>query len=200
MTTIDQSAAVILAAGASKRFGDANKLLHMIDGTPMIRRTADAVIAAGVPEIVIVTGQQATEVEGALAGLPVRCVRNATPWDGMGTSLAVGANAVANDPQALFILLGDMPFLKPTTLTTLLAVLNPAIGHDIVVPVHDGRRGHPVLFTKFYFTRLRALSGDVGARHLLKNHPERVRAVPVDDPGTLIDIDTPDDAAALKKP
>jgi molybdenum cofactor cytidylyltransferase len=73
------------------------------------------------------------------------------------------------------------------------AALDPKGGHDIVVPVFDGKRGHPVLFAARYFTRLCALSGDTGARGILNAHPERVSAVPVDDPGTLLDVDTPED-------
>mgnify|MGYP002633013645 CR=1 FL=1 len=196
MITLADTAAVILAAGRSQRFGDENKMLHLIDGQPMIRHTVNAVLAAGLGDVVVVTGHEADAVERALQGLPIRCVRNATPWAGMGTSLATGANAVTGTAQAMFIVLGDMPRLKTNTLLNLLAALDSERGHDIIVPVHDGRRGHPVLFAKRYFTRLCALSGDTGAREILNNHPERVDAVTVDDPGTLLDIDTPGDAAS----
>lgn len=195
MITLADTAAVILAAGRSQRFGDENKMLHLIDGQTMIRHTVNAVLAAGLGDVVVVTGHEADAVERALQGLPIRCVRNATPWAGMGTSLATGANAVFREAEAMFIVLGDMPRLKTNTLLTLLAALDLQRGHDIVVPVHDGRRGHPVLFAKRYFTRLCALSGDTGARDLLNKHPERFDAVNVDDPGTLLDIDTPGDAA-----
>ncbi|MEX0693489.1 MAG: nucleotidyltransferase family protein [Rhodospirillales bacterium] len=195
MIAASETAAVILAAGRSQRFGDVNKMLHPINGVPMIRRTVDTVLAAGFGDVVLVTGHEADAVERSLQGLPIRCVRNATPWAGMGTSLATGANAIFSEAQAMFIVLGDMPHLQTGTLLHLLDALDVKNGHDIVVPVHDGRRGHPVLFAKRYFTRLCALSGDIGARDILNNHPERVAAVPVDDPGTLLDIDTPDDAS-----
>ncbi|MBO6519508.1 MAG: nucleotidyltransferase family protein [Rhodospirillales bacterium] len=186
-------AVVILAAGRSERFGTDNKLLESIGGEAMIRRTAEQVVAAGMGDVIVVTGHDADDVERALNGLPVRCARNATPWAGMGTSLATGANAVKPDAEAMFVVLGDMPRLKPETLTALLVALDTKRGRDIVVPVHDGKRGHPVLFAAKYFTRLCALSGDTGARSILKDHPERVVAVPVDDPGTLLDVDTPED-------
>jgi len=193
MITLADTAAVILAAGRSQRFGEENKMLHLINGEPMIKRTVDAVLAAGLGDVVVVTGQDADAVERTLQGLPIRCVRNATPWAGMGTSLATGANAVSAGVQAMFVVLGDMPHLKTNTILNLLAAMDLQRGHDIIVPVHDGRRGHPVLFAKRYFTHLCALSGDTGARDILNKHPERVDAVNVDDPGTLIDIDTPDD-------
>lgn len=187
------AAAIVLAAGSSQRFGTENKMLHDLSGEPMIRCTVNHVLAAGLGDVVVVTGHDADDVERALQGLDVRCARNATPWAGMGTSLATGANAIRGDAQAIFVILGDMPGLKPETILTLLGALNPNGGHDIIVPVCDGKRGHPVLFAARYFTRLRALSGDEGARGILKAHPERVRAVAVDDPGTILDIDTPED-------
>jgi molybdenum cofactor cytidylyltransferase len=189
----DKAAAIVLAAGRSERFGADNKLLHPVDGTPMIRRTAEQILGAGLGDVIVVTGHDADEVERALQGLTVRCVRNATPWAGMGISLATGANALNPETEAVFVVLGDMPTLKPETLVVMLDGLDPKGGHDIVVPVHDGRRGHPVLFAARYFTQLCALSGDTGARAILNAHPERVHAQPVDDPGTLLDIDTPDD-------
>lgn len=192
-TSAEMTAAIILAAGRSQRFGDGNKMLHPIDGEAMIRHTASQVLAAGLGDVVVVTGHDADDVERALQGLNVRCARNATPWDGMGTSLAAGANAIKTDAQAMFVILGDMPRLQPATILKLLGKLDPGGGHDIVVPVYEGRRGHPVLFAARYFSRLCALSGDTGARDILNAHPERVAAVPVDDPGTLIDVDTPED-------
>lgn len=186
-------AAIILAAGRSQRFGETNKMLHPIDGEPMIRHTARHVLAAGLGDVVVVTGHDADDVERALQGLDIRCARNATPWAGMGTSLATGANAIKPGADGMFVVLGDMPNLKGETILTLLQSLDPKGGHDIVVPVHDGKRGHPVLFAARYFTRLCALSGDTGARDILNAHPERVCAVPVDDPGTLLDVDTPED-------
>ena len=188
-----KAAAIILAAGRSERFGTDNKLLHHVNGEPMIRVTVERVLNANLGDVVVVTGHDADQVERALNGLAVRCVRNATPWSGMGTSLAAGANAINTEMTSLFVVLGDMPKLRHETLTAMLGALDHRGGHDIVVPVHNGKRGHPVLFSARYFTRLCALSGDTGARAILNAHPERVIAVPVDDPGTLLDIDTPED-------
>jgi len=193
MTTADKVTAIILAAGRSQRFGSENKMLHPIADEPMIRHTVKQVLGAGLGDIVVVTGHDADDVERALQGLDIRCTRNATPWAGMGTSLASGANAVKPDAEAMFVVLGDMPKLKPETMLAMLKSLDPKGGRDIVVPVYEGKRGHPVLFSARYFSRLCALSGDHGARDILNAHPERVCALTVDDPGTLIDVDTPED-------
>jgi len=196
MTAPSDAAAIVLSAGRSERFGAQNKLLHEIHGVPIIRHTVEAVLGAHLAEVIIVTGHDADHVEPALAGLAVKCVRNATPWAGMGTSLAVGANAVKSGYSGIFVMLGDMPKLQSSTLTRMLKDFDPKSGRDIAVPITNGRRGHPVLFGSRHFPQLCALSGDDGARQILKDHPERVQAVQVDDPGILFDIDTPEDAAS----
>lgn len=198
MTGIDRISAVVLAAGLSERFGTDNKLLQIIDGQSIIRRTAHLANEAGFGEIVVVTGHNADAVEAEIAGLSVTTVRNATPKAGMGTSLAAGANAVRSLPDAVIIMLGDMPFMSVDTLKKISAAHAPSEGRDIVVPVYDGRRGHPVLFGAKYMPQLCALTGDTGARTILRNYPERVRAVDVDDPGIHHDIDTPEDLISSK--
>lgn len=197
MTALNNAAAIVLAAGRSQRFGTENKLLHPIDGVPMVRHTVQHVLDAGLGQVVVVTGHDADEVERALQGLCVKCVRNATPWAGMGTSLAVGANAVGDDTEAVMIMLGDMPTLKTETLVAILDVFDPTSGHDIVIPFYDGRRGHPVTFGARHLPRLRAQTGDQGAKDLLRDAPERVQAIEVDDPGILMDVDTPGDLPTL---
>lgn len=193
MTPRADAAAIVLAAGRSQRFGEENKLLHSINGTPMARITVENVLAAGLGQVVVVTGHDADEVERALNGLDVKCARNATPWAGMGNSLAVGANVVSEDVRAIAVVLADMPSLKSETIAMLIDKLDPTSGRDIVVPVFGDRRGHPVVFGQRYLGGLRALSGDQGARAVLSNAAEKVLAVAVDDPGVLKDVDTPDD-------
>ncbi len=193
MTSAANAAAIILAAGRSERFGAQNKMLHEIDGVSIIRRTVSAVVDALLGDAVVVSGEDDDAILKACQGLDVRHAKNPTSWAGMGTSLATGAHAIRDDIDAVFIVLGDMPFLKTDTLTKMLTAFDPQSGRDIAVPVHNGRRGHPVLFGNEYLAQLRALNGDQGARRLLSDYPERVQAINVDDPGTLIDIDSPDD-------
>lgn len=195
MTNVRNIAAIILAAGQSKRFGDQNKMLFVIDDIPIIRRTVESVIGAQLGHVVLVTGEDTADILNACEGTGIQHIENTTPWAGMGTSLAAGANAISTDLEAFFVVLGDMPFLKSETITQMADAFDPKSGNDIAVPIHDGRRGHPVLFAKKYLARLRALTGDLGARALLIEHPERVQAIIVDDAGTLTDIDKPEDAA-----
>lgn len=196
MTAMNSIAVILLAAGQSTRFGPENKLLHLINNEPVVLHTAKVALSAGVEEVIVVAGHDAEAIEDALSGTTVRIVRNATPQTGMGTSLAAGANAVRSLPDAVMIMLGDMPMVKPETLQQVASKFDPDNGPDIIVPVHDGRRGHPVLFGARYLPMLCALTGDTGARAILRDHPERVRAVNVNDSGTLYDIDTQNDLSA----
>lgn len=195
MTATKNIAAIILAAGQSKRFGDQNKMLFEVDGIAIIRRTVDTVVSAELGDVVLVSGDDTAGLLSACEGTNIRHIENPTPWAGMGTSLATGANAISEDIEAFFVILGDMPYLKSETIIQMAAAFDPTGGNDIAVPVHNGRRGHPVLFAKKYLTQLRALTGDHGARAILIKHPERIQAIVVDDAGTLIDIDKPEDAA-----
>lgn len=193
MTAPKNVAAIILAAGQSKRFGGQNKMLFEIDGEAVIRHTVDRVSRAGLGDIVLVSGEDAVDIEKACQNTNVRYIENRTPWAGMGTSLAAGANALSGDMEAFLVVLGDMPYLKSETIVQLVEAFDPQSGNDISVPFFDGRRGHPVLFAQKYLNQLRALTGDQGAKAILAAHPERIQAVTVDDAGTLVDIDTPDD-------
>ncbi|MGH8856128.1 MAG: nucleotidyltransferase family protein, partial [Telluria sp.] len=107
---------------------------------------------------------------------------------GMGTSL-VHAIRHALPADGWLVALGDMPFVRETTLAALRDAL--LAGADIAVPVHAGQRGNPVAFGARHLDELLALGGDQGARRLLRTHP--VTEVEVDDPGILRDIDSPSD-------
>lgn len=193
MTEMADVAVIILAAGQSTRFGDDDKLLSTVNGVPIIKHAVQTALNAKAGEVIVVTGHGSPDIEKMLQDLSVTLIRNATPEAGMGTSLAVGANAIRSLPKAVMVMLGDMPLIKPETLRMIASTFNPDNGHDIVVPVYDGQRGHPVMFGAKYMPLLCALSGDEGARSVLRNHPERVRAINVDDPGTRYDIDTESD-------
>jgi molybdenum cofactor cytidylyltransferase len=191
-------AAVLLAAGRSTRMGGPNKLLVPIDGKPMVRHAAEAARAAGVAEIVVVTGHMAAEVERALAGLAVRIVHNPDHASGLASSLRAGIAALGPDIDGAFVLLGDMPRIAARHLQSLAAAFDPAAGRGIVVPTRAGRRGNPVLWGRAFFKAFRDLDGDVGARHLIGAHPEAVAEVEMPDEASLLDIDTPEALAALR--
>ena len=186
-------AAIVLAAGRSRRMGTRNKLLEPIDGVPMVRRTVSRLIEAGLSPVVVVTGHDAPDVRAVLGGLQCRLVHNPRYADGMGGSLAVGAATVSKVDAAL-VALADMPDVSPRHVRAMVDAWTTSEA-SIVVPMARGRRGNPVLFGAVHFDALRACRGDVGARAIVSADPSRVCAVSVDHLGVLEDIDTPDDLA-----
>jgi molybdenum cofactor cytidylyltransferase len=184
--------------------GEHNKLLLPVDDKPMVAHVVDALAAAGVAPIVVVTGHQSEAVRAALGDRPVEFVHNPDHPQGMGTSLRTGALALrprAVGPEARFsgvlVCLADMPRLRAHHLARLRDAFAPAAGRDICVPTFERKRGNPVLFGTAYLDELTLLEGDVGARELLARHAERVALVPMADEGVLLDVDTPDALRAL---
>ncbi|MBI3512480.1 MAG: NTP transferase domain-containing protein [Proteobacteria bacterium] len=184
-------AALVLAAGQSRRMGR-NKLLLPIEGTPMVARTVDALIASVATDIVVVTGHQADPVRAALAGRSVAFVHNPDFATGLASSLKAGLAALPADADGVLVCLGDMPLVMPAHLDRLIAAFNPVEGRLICVPTYDGKRGNPVLWARQFFAEMHSLSGDVGARGLIERHAEALCEVAMTDAGVLLDVDTPD--------
>ncbi len=182
--------AVLLAAGRSSRFGASHKLLAPWRGKPLVAHAVDAIATAGLPPPIVVLGHDEAAVRAALAGCDVQFVA-APDWaEGMGRSLAAGIAAVPADWDAALICLGDMPAVEPR----LIAALATTAG-ELVVPVWDGRRGHPVRWPRAAFARLLALTGDTGGKAAMADFP--VTEVAALSAACLVDIDTPAALAGL---
>ncbi len=191
-------AALVLAAGQSRRMGRRNKLLAEIDGESMIARVVDAVLAAKTSPVVVITGHQAAKVRAALAGREVRFVDNPDFARGLSTSLRAGLEGLPADTDASLICLGDMPRVSPRHIDMLIAAFNAEEGRTICVPTARGKRGNPVLFGAAFFEEMKAAEGDVGARHLIGSHADQVVEVAIDDDGIFVDVDTPSALSALR--
>jgi len=189
---MSQVAAILLAAGESRRWGAGNKLLAPIGGTPMIRRAAQSVLASRVRPVIVVTGHQAEAIEAVLADLAVT-FRHAPDFaTGLSASLKAGLAALPEHCEAALVCLGDMPFIQPETFDLLADAFDPGLGWTALIPTFEGRRGNPVLIDRRLFPEISRLSGDQGARGILASIPERVREVAVEDSGILRDLDTPE--------
>jgi molybdenum cofactor cytidylyltransferase len=191
--------AVLLAAGQSRRMGGPNKLLAELDGVPMVARVAQRLLASRARPIVAVLGNQGDAVDAALGKLPVERVRNPDFAEGLSTSLKRGIAALPSDLDGALVCLGDMPLISGRHIDRLIAAFNPIEGRAIVVPTRRGRRGNPVLWSKRFFPEMGALTGDVGAKHLIGDHAEVIAEVEMDDNAILVDIDTPEVLAALRQ-
>jgi molybdenum cofactor cytidylyltransferase len=192
--TTPRIAAIILAAGQSRRMGDINKLTASIGNKPMVSHVADAALSSKADEIILVTGYQEELVLSTLAGRPLTHVHNSEFEKGLSTSVKTGINALTNDTlplSAAIILLGDMPYISAKIIDTLIDAHNPEEEAFICVPTVNGKRGNPVLWDATFFPELENLQGDVGAKHLIVDHADLVREVPIDGTAPITDIDTP---------
>ena len=191
-------AAVVLAAGRSHRMGPENKLLAGIEGVPMVVRVVDTVLASSAHSVVVVTGHEEARVRDALAGRAVTFAHNPAYETGMSSSLRVGLDAVPHKVDGVLVCLGDMPWVTIAHLEALIATFDPSCDRPICVPVHERKRGNPVLWPKKYFREMREIQGDRGARILLDRHADEVTYVPVSDEGVNLDVDTPAALEAIR--
>jgi len=183
---------IVLAAGQSRRMGSSNKLLMEIKGTALVRRTVEAVRAAHAAQVVVVTGHQDAAVRKALEGLDVAIVHNPRYSEGLSTSLKAGLDALGPDTAGAVVCLGDMPGVTAEHVDRLMAGFDPDAGRAIGVPVHNGKRGNPVLWARRFFAEMHAVSGDVGARHLIGANESLVYEIEFGDTAVLTDLDTPE--------
>ncbi|HEY3177966.1 MAG TPA: nucleotidyltransferase family protein [Casimicrobiaceae bacterium] len=186
---------ILLAAGRSVRFGG-DKLLQPLPraahdceaGTP-IGVAACRHLAAGVSATLAVVRPTDKALAALLSDAGAQVVECARAEEGMGASLACGVQSTP-DADAWLIALADMPWIRPSTITRLVSALTA--GADIVAPVHNGERGHPVGFAQRHYAALTALSGDEGARAVLLANRATLHVVATDDPGVVRDVDTQD--------
>ena len=183
--------AIVLAAGRSQRMGHINKLLLPLQGRPLLLHMLDALAAGGVHQRLVVTGHDAGAVEAALAGRSERLVTNPDYASGMASSIRAGVEAAPMDTGGLLIGLADMPHIRPSTIRRLVDAFVDTGREEIVLPTYQGQDGHPVIFPARLHADLLALDGDRGARTLLQAENDRLQRLAVDDPGVLLDIDTP---------
>ena len=185
-------AAIVLAAGSSRRMGAQDKLLARVGNRSMIRRVVAAVLASRACRTCVVTGAGAEAVATELTDLPVSLVHNPESAQGLARSLRVGVEFTGDECEGILVLLGDMPFVTPALIDSLIEAFDPDASRDIVVPEMGGRIGNPVLFSTRYRAALLELTGDRGARSLIESNPDRVLRLAVGDEAIFFDVDTPE--------
>jgi molybdenum cofactor cytidylyltransferase len=179
--------------------GGPNKLLAELGGKPLVRIVAEQALASKAKDVIVVTGHQAKLVENALQGLDVKFVPNPNFAEGLASSVKAGVAAVTAEADGAVICLGDMPMVSAQLIDHLIEAFAPDRGNLIAVPVSNGRRGNPVLWSRRFFSELMALDGDVGARHLIAKHGAAVAEIPVEGLGPFLDIDTPQALEAARR-
>lgn len=182
--------AVVLAAGNSRRMGT-QKLLLPLAGRTVIGHVVSEVARGGVSPVVVVVGRDEAGVRAALAGRAVTFVRNPDVEGDMLSSVRCGL-AVVGDCDGAFVVLGDQPAVRGEWLADMARVFRES-GGDIVVPVHTGRRGHPLLIAARLFNDVMTKFDGAGLRGLLETHPRGVVGWHSPDDAVLMDMDRPDD-------
>ena len=180
-------AAIVLAAGASRRFGS-QKLLAPLHGKPIVRWAVENVLAARPDEVIVVLGREGDAVREALSGLAVRFVVNDRWAEGMSASLSAGISALPVGTDAALIALGDQPGVDASVMAGLINAQTEG-GRPIVAPSYRGERGNPVIFGMEIFPELLEVQGDRGARDVIARDPSRVMLVDYDRQSP-VDVDT----------
>ena len=191
-------AAVVLAAGQSRRMGRFKPLLPL-RGKPVLARVIENVLSAGgIGPLVIVTGHDVDRVSPIILNYPVRAVHNAAyASGGMLSSIQTGLATLKGEADAVFIVLGDQPMVRPQTLAATAAAWRCANPRPrIVLPTHAGKHGHPILLSADGIDEVLSLSTDQTLKAYTDRHVERTLELDIEDPAVLLDLDTPADYAA----
>ena len=189
------TAAVVLAAGRSRRMG-AFKPLLPFGARTVVENCVGNLIAAGVEEIVVVVGHRAEELRARLSHLPVRFALNEAAASEMGDSVARGVEQLSGATSAVLVTPADLPAVPPEVIKVLIET-HRREGARIVVPEWRGRGGHPVLISLDFREELLRLGKSLGLRGLFEARRDEVTRLPVASPFVARDVDTWEDYRVL---
>ena len=185
--------AILLAAGQSRRMGDANKLALDVDGVPLLRRCALTLLGAPLNEIVVVLGHQADAARSLLEGLPLELVENPHYAEGQMTSVHRGMQALRKPCDGVMVCLSDQPLLESADLETLIRAFVHDCPRSVLVPTYQGRRGNPIVLAHRHREAILAGERNLGCKRLIERNPELVWPYPMANDHCVFDLDTPDD-------
>lgn len=182
--------AIILAAGESKRMGRPKMLLPWKDAT-ILESVVHTALASSVDRVLVVLGAEQEQISRLLTPFPVETVYNPDFRRGMLSSVQMGFAALPGEAEAAVVLLGDQPFVSAGVIDRQCAASSGSPG-SIILPVHEGRRGHPVLIPAAFRDEIPLLSDAVGLRELIHRHEENILEIEVEEEDVLLDIDDPE--------
>ena len=183
--------AILLAAGQSKRMNGENKLTKEIKGIPLIKHSVKNILASSVDELIIVLGYQKEIIEKLIdKNEKIKFVFNKDFESGMATSIKTGLNNLSEKTENFFICLGDMPMVSPDIYNQLIESKDKK---EIIIPTYKGKQGNPVLFNKSMKEKIMNITGDFGAKKILKLNKDQILNLEINDQIIARSFNTQDD-------
>lgn len=196
------TAGIILAAGCSQRMGYPKQLVR-IGGRCLIEIVVEAALSSNLDRIALVLGHSRGTIVRHLADLPdtsrLKIVTNPRYSEGLSYSLCAGLREVEGTHLSVMFLLGDQPLIDASAINTLLTAFEHS-NKDICLPVRGKNRGNPTIFTRKYYKAIKRLTGDTGARRIIRSNPTDVHEFFTRNPAYFYDIDTQADLTRLTEP
>ncbi len=200
MSSKPKTAGIILAAGASVRFGQPKQLVKL-RGKYLVERVLDAALKSRLELVVLVLGheyQSILQALGAKGRHPrLKVVINHEYHEGQSSSLKAGLACVRKAYSSVMYLLADQPMINSNTIDLLVDQFHGS-GREICVPVFERHRGNPTIFKRSMYEKIMMLDGDIGARDIIAENAERTVYAKIKDPLCFFDIDSPEDLKELQ--
>jgi molybdenum cofactor cytidylyltransferase len=185
---------IILASGFSTRM-EQEKLLLPVGGVALVERVIRAAQASRLDEVILIYQKREIEKIGRKYG--IKAVHNPRADEGQSAAIKLGIHTAQPETDAFMFMVGDQPFLNPSTINILIDTFQQD-PHSIIVPVYNNTRGNPVLFPSAMKELLLALDGDRGGRVLIDSMPDRVKQVHIEEELAGADIDTRENYLRIK--
>lgn len=192
-------AVLLLAAGEGSRLGTHPKALLRKDGQTLLQRFSSAIQGLAPTEYIVVTGFHAGAIEFEIEKLnaslahPIKVIQNPAPEKGHASSVRLGLESLKWEFDVLLVALSDQPEIGVKEIQELLdSFLLREVGEEIILPMVEGRRGNPVLFSQKAISEILAIPGMV-CRKYMDSHPQLVQAMLTSNQAFVLDIDTPED-------
>ena len=187
---------ILLAAGQSKRFGNKNKLLAIINGKPIINHILDTLVEIYDPsELIVIIGHEHKIIKNLILNKDIKIVENINYKKGIGTSIALGINNLDSEIDGVMIIPADMPYINPKDLINLEKKFVELNCVKVVMPEHNSKIGNPVILPRNYFNTLKILKNDFGAKSMIRKKDIITLKTEF---GTIFDIDTQEELAETK--
>lgn len=187
---------IVLAAGASSRFGSPKQLVR-VEGRPLMHTAVARAVEVAGHAVTVVLGANAAELAPLLRHTPASVLINRDWAEGIASSIRCGVKRLSPSSDGVLVMLADQPSVTSADLRRLIGTWRRQ-PEFLVAALYEGAAGVPAIFPRSSFESLAELRGDQGARLLLRRHPDRVIRVPMDS--AAIDIDTPEDLLRINSP